>query len=241
MDFPKEQRGRFTPVGKPQLKTRLFTRGGAIRPTIPQVMKYNQLSNIEKIACVREMNFCRTERHDAAVYLNALRTDNRAIIEEYESFGERPYQFFLNKRTYYAGLRFGFTDKRYDEYGWLKNADFTGQERIEFFPTGSSVSFNHLTIGKGSNGKWSYGASYSTGAAGCGYGLGIWGKVFDTRKECLKAALQEIMNGHRRYEKDLKDDTCGNFNARLSREIVRQVKDLFDELTGRKAVQLSFF
>ena len=44
-----------------------------------------------------------------------------------------------------------------------------------------------------------------------------------------------------RYEKDLKDDTCGNFNARLSREIVRQVKDLFDELTGRKAVQLSFF
>ncbi len=187
------------------------------------------------------MNFCRTERHDAAVYLNALRTDNRAVIEEYESFGDRPHQFFLNKRTYDAGLRFGFTDRRYDEYGWLKNADFTEQERIEFAPKDSPVSFNHLTIGKGSNDKWSYGASYSTGAAGCGYGLGVWGKVFDTRKECLKAALQEIMDGHRRYETDLKGDTCGNFNTKLSREIVRQVKDLFDELTGRKAIQLSFF
>lgn len=204
-------------------------------------MEYNQLSNTEKIACVREVNFCRTERHDAAVYLNALRTDNRAVIEEYESFGDRPHQFFLNKRTYDAGLRFGFTDRRYDEYGWLRNADFTEQERIEFAPKESSVAFNHLTIGKGNNGKWSYGASYSTGAAGSGYGLGVWGKVFDTRKECLKSALQEIMDGHRKYEKDLKGDTCGNFNAKLSREIVRQVKDLFDELTGRKAIQLSFF
>ncbi|GHV18196.1 hypothetical protein FACS1894181_03590 [Bacteroidia bacterium] len=204
-------------------------------------MEYNQLSNTEKIACVREMNFFRTERHDAAVYLNALRTDNRAIIEEYESFGDRPYQFFLNKRTYDAGLQFGFTGKRFNKYGWLENADFTAKEHIEFTPQDRPVASNHLTIGQGANGKWSYGASYSTGAAGCGYGLGVWGKVFDTRKECLKAALQEIMDGHRRYEKDLKGDTCGNFNARLSREIVRQVKDMFDELTGRKAVQLSFF
>lgn len=204
-------------------------------------MKYNQLSNAEKAVHVREMNFCRSERHDAAVYLNALRTGNRAIIEEYESFGDRPYQFFFNKRTYNAGLRFGFTESRYNEYGWLSNANFTEQEHIEFFPKGSSVAFNYLTIGKGSNGKWSYGASFSTGAAGSGYGLGVWGKVFDTRKECLKTALQEIMDGHSRYEKELKNDTCGNFNAKLSREIVRQVKDLFDELTGRKAVQLSLF
>ena len=36
VDFPKEQRGRFAQVGKPQLTNRLFTRGGAIRPTIPK-------------------------------------------------------------------------------------------------------------------------------------------------------------------------------------------------------------
>jgi hypothetical protein len=204
-------------------------------------MDYKELSKAEKIEHIREMNFCRAERRDAAVYLNALRTDNRAIIEEYESFGDRPHQFFLNKRTYDAGLRFGFTDRRFNKYGWLVNADFTAKERIEFTPKDRPVASNHLTIGQGANGKWSYGASYSTGAAGCGYGLGVWGKVFDTRKECLKAALQEIMDGHHRYETDLKGDTCGNFNVRLSREIVRQVKDLFDELTGRKAVQLSFF
>jgi hypothetical protein len=39
LDIPKEQRKRFAPVGKPQLTNRLFTRGGAIRPTISKKMR----------------------------------------------------------------------------------------------------------------------------------------------------------------------------------------------------------
>jgi len=69
----------------------------------------------------------------------------------------------------------------------------------------------------------------------------VWGKIFDNRKECLKAALQEILEGHREAVEKLKDDTCGNFNAQYSKEIVRQVKSLLDELTGRKVVQLALF
>jgi len=49
------------------------------------------------------------------------------------------------------------------------------------------------------------------------------------------------MEGHREAVEKLKDDTCGNFNAQYSKEIVRQVKSLLDELTGRKVVQLALF
>jgi len=67
------------------------------------------------------------------------------------------------------------------------------------------------------------------------------GKVFDSRKECLKTALQEILDGHREAAERLKNDTCGNFNAQYSKEVTRQVKNLLDELTGRKAIQLELF
>ena len=46
---------------------------------------------------------------------------------------------------------------------------------------------------------------------------------------------------HQLAAERLKDDTCGNFNAKFSREIVRQARDMFDELVGKKAVQLSIF
>jgi hypothetical protein len=69
----------------------------------------------------------------------------------------------------------------------------------------------------------------------------MWGKVFDSRKECLKSALQEILDGHREAAEKLKDDTCGNFNAHYSKGVTRQVENLLDELTGRKAMQLELF
>lgn len=201
-------------------------------------MDYKNLSKYEKLEVMQELNFCRTERHDAAVYLNALRTDNRQIIDLYESFGERPYQFLLNKRTYERGLLFGFMDKSLDEHGWLERPKFIEQERIEFIDRKGWVAMNYITIGRGMNGKWTYGVSYSTGGAGGGYGLDVWGKVFDTRKECLAAALQEIMDRHRENAVRLKNDSA-NFNAKLSAIVVKQVKEMYDTLTGRRATQLS--
>jgi hypothetical protein len=53
--------------------------------------------------------------------------------------------------------------------------------------------------------------------------------------------LQEILDGHREAAERLKNDTCGNFNAQYSKGVKRQVKNLSDELTGRKAVQLELF
>jgi hypothetical protein len=203
-------------------------------------MEYRNLSKYEKLAQVRELHLCRAERHEAAVYLNALRLDNREIIEQYESFGDKPYQFLKNKRSYDRGLLFGFTDRKINRCGWLENEDFSDREHFEFPHRKNWAITNYTTIGRGHNGKWTYGASYATGGAGGGYGISVWGKVFDTRKECLSAALREIMDRHKAEEARHKNDHT-SFNSEWSRNVVRQVKDLYDTLTGRKAIQLSLF
>lgn len=198
------------------------------------IMKYKELSAYEKLQQIQDINFCRAERHNVAVYLNALRRDNRAIVKEYESFGDTPRQLLMNKREYEKHLLFGFTKKEFNEYGWLERPDFLEREEIQFPHRDGWAVSNHITLGKGLNGKWTYGMSYSYSTGGSGYGLGVWGKIFDNRKDCLTAALYEMMKG-------LDRDSSKTDKYAIS--VLKQVKSLFDEITGRKAVQLtlSFF
>jgi hypothetical protein len=129
-------------------------------------------------------------------------------------------------------LLFGFTKKEFNKYGWLEKPDFLERERIEFPHRDGWAVGNYITLGKGLNGKWTYGVSYSYSTGGAGYGLGVWGKMFDNRKECLKAALNELMTG---LNKD------SSKTDKYTVNVLKQAKNLFDEITGRKAIQLSFF
>lgn len=195
-------------------------------------MGYKELTAYEKLKEIQEVNFCRAERHQVAIYLNALRKNDRAIIEEYESFGDTPTQIIMNKRNYDRHLLFGFTKKEFNEYGWLENPDFKEREHIEFpHKDGWAVS-NYITIGKGENGKWSYGMSYSYTTGGAGYGLGVWGNIFESRKESLKAALNEMMTELAKSSGE---------NDKYAKIVLKQAKNLFDEITGRKPLQLSLF
>jgi hypothetical protein len=197
-------------------------------------MEYKDLSAYEKLQKIQDINFCRAERHNVAIYLNALRRNDRAIIEEYESFGDTPRQLLMNKREYERHLVFGFIKKEFNEYGWLERPDFLEREEIQFPHRDGWAVSNHITLGKGLNGKWTYGMSYSHSTGGSGYGLNVWGKIFDNRKDCLKAALNEMLTG---LEKD------SSKTDRYAINVLKQAKALFDEITGRKPVQLelSFF
>ncbi len=156
-------------------------------------MEYKELSAYEKLQKIQDIHFCRAERHNVAIYLNALRRNDRAIIEEYESFGNTPRQLLMNKREYERHLLFGFTKKEFNQYGWLENPKFLEREEIQFPHRDGWAVSNHITLGKGLNGKWTYGMSYSHSTGGSGYGLNVWGKMFDNRKDCLTAALNEMM------------------------------------------------
>ncbi|MEA4808675.1 hypothetical protein SDC9_32342 [bioreactor metagenome] len=202
-------------------------------------MDYRNLSASEKIEQVRKYRPYKEERRYMAVYLTALRRNDRKTIDEYESFGDDPRHIIMNRRAYDRGQLFGFTVKTLNEHGWLKNAEFTNVERIEFIDRKGWVAFNYVTIGQGANGKWSYGASYSTGGSGGGYGLGIWGEVYNNRKECLTAALRELLSRHARQRERLKNDPT-NFNPTLSNTVVKQVQAMLQEMTVAKQLTLLF-
>src|ERR1035437_2413233 len=173
----KEQRTGITAIGKPQ--SQIVTLGGAIRPLIPQIMEYRNLQVNEKIEQVRQYRPSRDERQYMAIYLKALRRGDRKVTEEYESFGNSPRQIIMNRTAYDRGQLFGFTEKYFSKYGWLQNSPFTEREEIRFIHKPGWAGTNHLTIGQGENGKWTYGVSFSTGSWGHCYGLSIWGKVFE--------------------------------------------------------------
>lgn len=173
------------------------------------------------------------------VYLIALRRNDRQTIDEYESFGDDLRHIIMNRRAYDRGQLFGFNAKTLNEYDWLENAEFMNVERIEFIDRRGWAAFNYVTIGQGANGKWSYGASYSTGGSGGGYGLGIWGTVYNNRKECLTAALRELLSRHAQQRERLKNDPT-NFNPTLSNTVVKQVQIMLQETTVASQLTLLF-
>lgn len=203
-------------------------------------MYYRDLSVAEKIEQVREYRPCGAEKKHQVAYLNALQSGDMQAIADYETFGDSPRKIIMNLNSYQQAQTFGFIGREFNEYGWLANAHFTNVERIEFIHKKGWAAHNYITIGRGANGKWSYGASYSTGGAGGGYGLGIWGKVFESRKECLTAALRELSDRHAEQRKRHTKDDC-NFNSTLSNTIVKQVTVMLNELTVAKQLTFSFF
>jgi hypothetical protein len=202
-------------------------------------MDYKKLSVSEKIEQVRQYRPYKEERRYMAIYLIALRRNDRKTIDKYERFGDNPRHIIMNRRAYDRGQLFGFTAKTLNEHGWLENAKFTNVEQIEFIDRKGWAAFNYVTIGQGANGKWSYGASYSTGGSGGGYGLGIWGKVYNNRKECLTAALRELLSRHAQQRERLKNDPT-NFNPTLSNTVVRQVETMLQEMTAARQLTLLF-
>lgn len=203
---------------------------------------YKDLSPYEKLQEIQEYNFAKCERHFVAVYLKALWLKDLKTIEEYESFGERPYQFFMNKRAYERQLLFGYTVKNLDEYGWLETPKFNNYEELFFITKKESNGLNRVSIGEGLNGKWSFSVSYSTGASGGGSRCDIWGKIVDSRETAIIQGLTELIEKHNRQREQLyKKDSCGNYREDYSRAIVRLAQDKLDEVTGKIGVQLELF
>lgn len=158
-------------------------------------LKSKDLSAYEKLTQIQEVHFCRVERHNVAVYLNALRLNDREIIENYESFWESPRQLLMNKRKYEQLLLFGFTKNEFNEYGWFEKPKFLKREEIKFPHRDGWAVSNCITLGKGINRKWIYGMNYSYSTGGAANGLSVWGKIFDSIKDCLKAILNKMMTG----------------------------------------------
>ena len=88
---------------------------------------------------------------------------------------------------------------------------------------------NSLTIGRGPNEKWTYGLGLAAPLSGKAFGLSVFNNPYNSRRECLRHGLEEMIAWH------------VNENNNKTAPVIKEAKDMLEEIMGRKPKQLSFF
>jgi hypothetical protein len=195
-------------------------------------MNDKDLSNEDKLTALAEINFRRCEREIVEQYREALQMDDRATIEEFESFGDYPRQMATNKAHFArAHATFGFTGPAMNEHGWAEQESFLDCETFSFGKgiKARLMGSNNVTIGRGPNGKWTYALDLSVSLSGRYGGLSVFDEPYDSRRACLRCALEELIAWHTKE------------NDKKTTPVIREAKGILDEITGRKPVQLTLF
>lgn len=152
----------------------------------------SQMSSEEKLQALLDFQPCRHERQYVLRYILALRHDDAEQTAWFESFGQSVHCIMLNVSTYERGKLFGYTDKRFDEYGWIRGM-LPVVENIEL------DNFNVIHIGQSVNGLYAVTINWSTGSAGGGSYPSVWDEpVADYR--------QAVLHGIRKLEQQYADN-----------------------------------
>jgi hypothetical protein len=140
-------------------------------------------------------------------------------------------QEIINNKTRYiqAASVYGFTDKRFNKHGWIEGFTFTDCETVVFEVKAHVIGRNSITTGRSPNGKWTSGLYLAASKSGSCNGLSIFGKPHNSRRECLCRALEEMIAWHQKE------------NDQRTFPVLKEAKNMLDELTGRKPVQMSLF
>lgn len=187
---------------------------------------YKQLSKFDKFSEFKEVNFCREERHHAAIYLKALWLNDVDTINEFEKFGDRVFSFMLNKRVYDKQCELGYTDISFDENGWLIEPKFEPVETI-LFEIKKSNCRNKIEIAKTINEKWIIGISFNANSSGLGSGLSIWGETYKTQKDAKIDGLNRMIKWHK------------TTNEAISNTVIKLATDKLNELSDIGQLQLT--
>jgi hypothetical protein len=191
---------------------------------------FKNLSNVTKIEEIADYNLSRNVMPLVEQYALALVDDNQSVIQEFEAFGDSLRHIIENRAGYERGLSvYGFTDKTLNQYGWLERPDFLDCEEIPFMLKGRVLGENSITIGRGPNGKWTYGLNLAASITGHASGLSVYGEPYNSRKDCMKTALERFIAWHQKV------------NDKKTEPVIKESKDMLDVLTGRKPVQMSLF
>jgi len=195
-------------------------------------MNYKDLCNEDKVAAIAECRFWSGELAVIEQYVEALKTNDRALIENFEAFGDDPRQIARNKNHFdRASSAFGFDLKSFREHSRQEGMAFADCETFHF---GCGIKArclgrNNITIGRGPNGNWTYGLDLAASRSGCCYGLSVFSTPYGSRRECLRHGLEEMVAWHARE------------GDRKTAPVIKEAKTMLDEITGRKPKQFSLF
>lgn len=126
--------------------------------------------------------------------LDAIQKKDSNQMEWFMQFGDRLRVIVFNVNAYRKGLKFGFTEIDFDEYGWLKRPSFLEKEELKFGLTDKDRYGNYstITLGRGPNNSWAYGMSVSYGTAGSSSGLSVYDPIFKSREDALDNAIKNL-------------------------------------------------
>ena len=154
-------------------------------------LEYASLANWRKIELLTAYNDRgRHEPNAFNEYMTALTTNEINKISFIEEFGGSTHYIIRNYQDYLFGLVFGLNEISFNQHGWLETVTF----EIETIPLFSknetgTMAWNYIELGQSPNGKWAYGTNLSLSNCGIGSAPSVYDTPFESRKECLLAAL----------------------------------------------------
>ena len=171
----------------------------------------------EKLEAILEYNPGRAERNAVLRYLLAVRRDDAGQIAYFEGFGNSVSRIISNVRTYERGLLFGYTDKQFDEYGWIRGM-LPIVERIEL------DIFNIIYIGQSINGMYAVTVDWCTGGAGGGSHPSVWDEPISDYKTAVKQGIAELERCYAYAMEHSSDST--NYNASKIRKLTAKLQEI---------------
>lgn len=87
------------------------------------------------------------------------------------------HQMVSNYLAYKSGIKFGFTDYTFNEYGWLKNDDWQDVKEFVFKGSSNSYLMNSVKVGKGRTDLYTIGIYYGTPFGGGALGFSTFEKI----------------------------------------------------------------
>lgn len=165
--------------------------------------------------------------------ITAIDNSDQETLAWFSQFGERVRCITMNVHAYRKGLKFGFTEIAFDQYGWFKRPEFLDKEDLIFGNPHHYGEHSIIHLGRGANHIWTYALNYTYGTAGGGSALSVYDKQFNSRDEALYTAIT-ILKGMMTSKLGNKDTT--NFKQPV---IILTLKDIAKAELNR--VQLSLF
>lgn len=176
-------------------------------------------------------------------YLNAIRHANGIKLAFFQSFGSYARQQIMNVHEYRLGLRFGFSEVKFDEHGWLDNRSWTIEETVEFRVKKDKACCNFVTIAQGPNGCWAWGYSANHGSgSGGGFAPSVFDGCFPDRESCLTSAVNHLkLNLERTIVHAKSYPSPINFNTSYMSGVLEKIQFFTGRLGPTPASQLSLF
>ena len=121
---------------------------------IMETMPLNLKSKIEIIAYRDENHLVKYEYGILDELINAIDNSDLDTLSWFSKFGDRIGSITMNVHAYRKGLKYGFTEIAFDQYGWFKRPKFLDKEDIKLGNSDRYGKYSGITLGRGKNHIW---------------------------------------------------------------------------------------